>query len=102
MVDFNKLNEEAAARKAIMLAIAERFRAWRFANQAKLGDAITEEAETYVALLNKVNRESSERLDWNLFLAMPEHQFLGEFSGILRHVNEDGTFRRGYRPGFAS
>lgn len=96
MVDFNKLNEQSAQ----FMAAADRFIAWRTANAAQLQGAPTLPREEYAALLRRVNRESPVHLDWARFLAMPEDQFLAEFSGILRHANEDGTLRRGYRPGF--
>lgn len=84
----------------LFLAAADRFRAWRLANAEQLQGAPTPSREEYAALLKLVHRESPVRLDWARFVAMPEGEFLNEFSGILRHVNDDGTFRRGYRPGF--
>lgn len=86
----------------VFLALADRFRAWREANAAQLQGAPTPSREEYAETLRRVHKESPVHLDWARFLAMPEAEFLAEFSGILRHVNEDGTLRRGYRPGFVS
>lgn len=97
MVDFNEMSRQDQVR----LTIADRFIAWRVANAAQLQGAPTPPREEYAAILRNVNREYPERLDWDKFAAMPEAEFLAEFSGILRHVNDDGTLRRNHRLGFA-
>lgn len=96
MVDFTAL----MAKKVAIKSAADRFVAWRVANAAQLQGAPTLPAEEYAAMLTRVDKESPDRLDWPHFAAMPEGEFLAEFSGILRHVNDDGTLRRKYRPGF--
>lgn len=91
---------EVTSLDTLFLAAADRFRAWREANAAQLQGAPTPAREEYAETLRRVHKESPNRLDWAKFLAMPEAEFLAEFSGILRHVNDDGSLRRGYRPGF--
>lgn len=97
MVDFNEMSRLEQVR----LAAADRFIDWRVKNAAQLQGAPTPTREEYARILRDVNRESPVRLDWDAFMAMPEGEFLAEFSGILRHVNDDGSLRRNYRPGFA-
>lgn len=98
MVDFAKLQRK----RQHQLAAADRFIAWRQANAAQLQGAPTASRDEYAALLYRVDIESPRYLNWEKFVNLPEAEFLAEFSGILRHANEDGTLRRGYVPGFVS